>query len=39
MSSQQLESIQTQSDAPTLILMFILGFIFIISMLVSEKYN
>jgi hypothetical protein len=37
MSSQQFESIQTQSDAPTLILMFILGLIFIISMLISER--
>ena len=30
------EELRDQSDAPTLLLMFILGFIFVISMLIEE---
>jgi hypothetical protein len=37
MNDQELENIRSQSDAPTLILMFVCGLIFIISMFVSKS--
>ncbi len=36
MNSQELELIREQSDAPTLILMFVLAFIFILAMMFDE---
>jgi hypothetical protein len=37
MTPQELNNIQNQSDAPTIILMFILGLIFIIGMMFRDE--
>ena len=37
MSPEELEAVRQMSDAPTLIFMFIIAFIFVISMLIGDN--
>jgi len=37
MSPEELEAVRQMSDAPTLIFMFIVAFIFVISMLIGDN--